>query len=108
MKTVVFNESNRAYYIAKKARIELDSDDKNTVKNDARFVVAYGMDAFLKIYPDAIEQSAKWHEQLLIEVERQKRVETSTLLTGIALASNAPYSKSAGRKLSNYIKDLIK
>lgn len=95
MKTVIFNENNRAYYIAKKARLELDNAVKQAAREDARFVLAYGMDAFMQLYPDALHQGMDWHVDLLKEVERLKRLELAENIAGMALATSAGVSKKS-------------
>lgn len=106
-KTVVFNEKNQHYYVAKKARIELARYDRGTIQEDARFVLAYGMDAYMKLFPDAINQPSSWHTELLLELERLKRIHTASELSGIAMAIAANMNKKSNRHFTKYIKDLI-
>jgi len=106
-KTVIFNEDNQNYYIAKKAQIELATFDKGTIREDARFVLAYGMDAYIKLFPDAIDQTAEWHSDLMQEVERLKRIQTASELSGIGMAIAANLSKKSNRHFTKYLKDLI-
>lgn len=107
MKTVIFNEGNQNYYIAKKARMELDTFDKGTVREDARFVLAYGMDAYIQLFPDALEQTSAWHSDLMLEVERLKRIQTASELSGMGMAIAANLSKKSNRHFTKYLKDLI-
>lgn len=109
MKTVQFLSDERAaYYKAKKSEQQRQEQQRQTIIDDALFIHYYGMDAYLKLNPDAIDYSISWHRQVLKELQNLDKVKLANHLTGMSLAYSASMSKKSSNKFKTMIKGMLK
>ena len=106
MNTTVFNTGRSEYYRQKKTRIRQEEAERALILDDAVFIKHYGMDAYIKLFPDAINQPMRWHMAVVKELQRLEKQELANLLTGMALAYSATQSKKSKRAFNNMIKGM--
>lgn len=107
MNTTVFDTGRSEYYRQKKTRIRQEEAERALILDDAVFIKHYGMDAYIKLFPDAVNQPMTWHMAVVKELQRLDRQSLANELTGISLAYGASQSKKAGRAFKAMIKGLI-
>lgn len=107
MNTTVFDTGRSEYYRQKKTRIRREDAERALILDDAVFIKYYGMDAYIKLFPDAVNQPMAWHNAVVKELQRLDRQSLANELTGISLAYGASQSKKAGRAFKAMIKGLI-
>lgn len=96
------------YYKAKKQRIAAENRRKIPIRRDALFISYYGMDSFLQLFPEALELSISYHEELLEELQRIERKREADRLVGISMAMASTKNKKALRQFKRHIKDMRK
>lgn len=106
MNKTVFDTGRSDYYRQKKATIRREEAERALILDDAVFIKHYGMDAYIKLFPDAVEQPMAWHTAVVKELQRLERQELANLLTGISLGYAATQSKKAQRAFNNMIKGM--
>lgn len=106
MNKTVFDTGRSDYYRQKKANIRREEAERALILDDAVFIKHYGMDAYIKLFPDAINQPMSWHMAVVKELQRLDRQSLANELTGISLAYGASQSKKAGRAFKAMIKGL--
>lgn len=106
MNKTVFDTGRSDYYRQKKANIRREEAERALILDDAVFIKHYGMDAYIKLFPDAINQPMSWHMAVVKELQRLDRQRLANELTGISLAYGASQSKKAGRAFKAMIKGL--
>ena len=106
MKKTVFDTGRSEYYREKKTRLKLEEAERLLIAEDAVFIKHYGMDAYIKLFPDAVNQPMSWHLAVVKELQRLEKQELANLLTGMALAYSATQSKKAQRAFNNMIKGM--
>lgn len=106
MNKTVFNTGRSSYYREKKQRLKLEEAERLLIAEDAVFIKHYGMDAYIKLFPDAINNPVSWHNSVVKELQRLDRQSLANELTGISLAYGASQSKKAGRAFKAMIKSL--
>lgn len=106
MNTTVFDTGRSEYYRQKKATIRQEEAERALILDDAVFIKHYGMDAYIKLFPDAINQPMTWHNAVVKELQRLEKQELANLLTGVSLAYAATQSKKARRAFNNMIKGM--
>lgn len=107
MNKTVFDTGRSDYYRQKKTRIRQEEAERALILDDAVFIKHYGMDAYIKLFPDAVNQPMSWHMAVVKELQRLDRQSLANELTGISLAYGASQSKKAGRAFKAMIKGLI-
>ena len=105
-KSEVFNSGNRDYYRKKKDKLSFQRSVDLVVREDAIFINYYGMESYLKLFPDAIDFSMEWHRGILRELKRIKNEDLRDYLYGIYLANGANIDKKAGREFKRLLKTL--
>lgn len=106
MNTTVFDTGRSDYYRQKKISIRREEAERALILDDAVFIKHYGMDAYIKLFPDALNQPMSWHMAVVKELQRLDRQSLANELTGISLAYGASQSKKAGRAFKAMIKGL--
>ena len=106
MNKTVFDTGRSDYYRDKKATIRREEDERALILDDAVFIKHYGMDAYIKLFPDAVNQPMTWHTAVVKELQRLEKQELANLLTGTSLAYAATQSKKARRAFNNMIKGM--
>ena len=106
MNKTVFDTGRSEYYRQKKNRIRREEAERALILDDAVFIKHYGMDAYIKLFPDAVNQPMAWHMAVVKELQRLEKQELANLLTGTSLAYAATYSKKAQRAFNNMIKGM--
>ena len=106
MNKTVFDTGRSEYYRQKKERLRLDEAERLLILDDAVFIKHYGMDAYIKLFPDAVNQPMSWHNAVVKELQRLEKQELANLLTGVSLAYAATQSKKARRAFNNMIKGM--
>lgn len=106
MNTTVFDTGRSEYYRQKKTRILQEEAERLLILEDAVFIKHYGMDAYLKLFPEAVHNPVSWHNSVVKELQRLDRQSLANELTGISLAHGASQSKKAGRAFKAMIKSL--
>lgn len=106
MNTTVFDTGRSDYYRQKKAIIRREEAERELILDDAVFIKHYGMDAYIKLFPDAVNQPMSWHNAVVKELQRLEKQELANLFTGVSLAYAATQSKEARREFNNMIKGL--
>ena len=56
MNKTVFDTGRSDYYRRKKTRISREEAERALILDDAVFIKHYGMDAYIKLFPDAVNQ----------------------------------------------------
>ena len=102
------SEERRNYYRAKKSEINNQSDAQKVIQEDALFIKYYGMDAYLKLFPEAAGFGIKWHREVIQELHKLERRQLGNELAGMSLAIASNLSKSSARKFKKVIKDMLK
>ena len=108
MNTTVFDTGRSEYYREKKTRISREEAERALILDDAVFIKHYGMDAYIKLFPDAVNQPMAWHNAVVKELQRLEKQELANLLTGISLGYAATQSKKARRAFNNMIKSMTR
>lgn len=108
METVVFDTGRSDYYKKKKSQRQQEEKDRQLVAEDAVYIKHYGMDAYLRLFPEAKDFPISWHRAVVKELQRLERQSLANTLNGFALASAAKYGKKAGKAFRSLIKDLTK
>ena len=106
MNTTVFDTGRSEYYRQKKTRIRQEEAERLLILDDAVFIKHYGMDAYIKLFPDAVNQPMSWHNAVVKELQRLEKQELANLMTGISLGYAATQSKEAKRAFNNMIKGM--
>lgn len=106
MNKTVFNTGRSSYYREKKERLKLEEAERLLIADDAVFIKHYGMDAYLKLFPEAVHNPVSWHNSVVKELQRLEKQELANEITGISLAYGASKSKKAGRAFKAMIKGL--
>lgn len=106
MNKTVFDTGRSEYYRQKKARIRQEEAERALILDDAVFIKHYGMDAYLKLFPEAVNNPMSWHNSVVKELQRLEKQELANLLTGISLGYSATYSKKDRRAFNNMIKGM--
>ena len=106
MNKTVFDTGRSDYYRQKKTRIRQEEAERLLILDDAVFIKHYGMDAYIKLFPDAINQPMSWHNAVVKELQRLEKQELANLLTGISLGYATTQSKKARRAFNNMIKGM--
>ena len=106
MNTTVFDTGRSEYYREKKARIRQEEAERALILDDAVFIKHYGMEAYIKLFPDAVNQPMTWHMAVVKELQRLKKQELANLLTGTSLAYAATQSKKSRREFNIMIKEM--
>jgi hypothetical protein len=106
MSETVFDTGRSEYYRQKKTRIRREEDERALILDDAVFIKHYGMEAYIKLFPDAVNQPMSWHNSVVKELQRLEKQELANLLTGISLGYAATRSKKARRAFNNMIKGM--
>lgn len=106
MNKTVFNTGRSSYYREKKERLKLEEAERLLIAEDAVFIKHYGMDAYLKLFPEAVNNPVSWHNSVVKELQRLDRQSLANELTGISLAYGASQSKKAGRAFKAMIKGM--
>ena len=106
MNTTVFDTGRSEYYREKKTRISREEAERALILDDAVFIKHYGMDAYIKLFPDAVNQPVSWHMAVVKELQRLEKQELANLLTGVSLGYAATQSKEAQRAFNNMIKGM--
>ena len=106
MNTTVFDTGRSDYYRQKKTRIRLEEEERLLILDDAVFIKHYGMDAYIKLFPDVVNQPMSWHMAVIKELQRLEKQELANLLTGVSLGYAATQSKKAQRAFNNMIKGM--
>lgn len=106
MNTTVFDTGRSEYYRQKKISIRREEDERALILDDAVFIKHYGMDAYIKLYPDTVNQPMAWHNAVVKELQRLEKQELANLLTGVSLGYAATQSKKARRAFNNMIKGM--
>ena len=106
MKKTVFDTGRSEYYREKKTRISREEAERELILDEAVFIKHYGMEAYIKLFPDAVNQPMAWHMAVVKELQRLEKQELANLLTGTSLAYAATYSKKDKRAFNNMIKGM--
>ena len=106
MNKTVFDTGRSDYYRQKKIRISREEAERALILDDAVFIKHYGMDAYIKLFPDAVNQPMAWHNAVVKELQRLEKQELANLLTGISLGYAATQSKKSQRAFNNMIKGM--
>lgn len=106
MNKTVFDTGRSEYYRQKKESIRREEAERALILDDAAFIKHYGMDAYIKLFPDAVNQPISWHRAVVKELQRLEKQELANLLTGTSLAYAATQSKKAQRAFNNIIKGM--
>ena len=106
MNTTVFDTGRSDYYRQKKAIIRQEYAERALILDDAVFIKHYGMDAYIKLFPDAVNQPMAWHMAVVKELQRLEKQELANLIAGISLGYAATQSKKARRAFNNMIKGM--
>ena len=106
MNKTVFDTGRSEYYRQKKTRIIQEEAERALILDDAVFIKHYGMDAYIKLFPDAVNQPMSWHLAVVKELQRLEKQELANLLTGISLGYAATQSKKSRRAFNNMIKGM--
>ena len=106
MNKTVFDTGRSDYYRQKKASIRLEEAERALILDDAVFIKHYGMDAYIKLFPDVVNQPMSWHNAVVKELQRLEKQELANLLTGVSLGYAATQSKKAQRAFNNMIKGM--
>ena len=106
MNMTVFDTGRSDYYRQKKTRIRLEEEERLLILDDAVFIKHYGMDAYIKLFPDVVNQPMSWHNAVVKELQRLEKQELANLLTGVSLGYAATQSKKAQRAFNNIIKGM--
>ena len=106
MNMTVFDTGRSDYYRQKKTRISQEEAERALILDDAVFIKHYGMDAYIKLFPDVVNQPMSWHMAVVKELQRLEKQELANLLTGMSLGYSATYSKKARREFNNMIKGM--
>ena len=106
MNTTVFDTGRSEYYRQKKTRISQEEAERALILDDAVFIKHYGMDAYIKLFPDVVNQPMSWHMAVVKELQRLEKQELANLLTGVSLGYAATQSKKAQRAFNNMIKGM--
>ena len=106
MNTTVFDTGRSDYYRQKKTRISQEEAERALILDDAVFIKHYGMDAYIKLFPDVVNQPMSWHNAVVKELQRLEKQELANLLTGVSLGYAATQSKKARRAFNNMIKGM--
>lgn len=106
MNKTVFDTGRSEYYREKKTRLKLEEAERLLIAEDAVFIKHYGMDAYLKLFPEAVNNPVSWHNSVVKELQRLEKQELANLLTGISLGYSATHSKKDRRAFNNMIKGL--
>lgn len=106
MNKTVFDTGRSEYYRQKKESIRREEAERALILDDAVFIKHYGMDAYIKLFPDAVNQPISWHRAVVKELQRLEKQELANLLTGTSLAYAATQSKEAQRAFNNIIKGM--
>lgn len=106
MNKTVFDTGRSEYYRQKKASIRREEAERALILDDAVFIKHYGMDAYIKLFPDAVNQPMTWHMAVVKELQRLEKQELANLLTGMSLGYAATQSKKAQRAFNNMIKGM--
>lgn len=104
--SIIFNANGRDYYRKKKDKLAFQRSIDLVVREDAIFIKYYGMDAYLKLFPDAEGFGMEWHRGVLRELARMKHEDMRDYLYGIRLAVGANLDKKAGREFKHLLKSL--
>lgn len=102
----VFNAERREYYIAKKRRLQADAIAREAVRQDALYIHHYGMDAYLQLFPDAVDMGVSWHEAVVKELEQMEREKLAQTLNGVSQAFAATQSKKGNRAFRSLVRAL--
>lgn len=108
MKTTVFDTGRSEYYRQKKSIRQQEEKDRQLVAEDAVYIKHYGMDAYIKLFPEALEMPISWHRAVVKELQRLERQSLANTLNGYSLASAAKHGKKASKAFRRMIKDLTK
>ena len=108
MNKTLFDTGRSDYYRQKKTRISREEAERLLILDDAVFIKHYGMDAYIKLFPDAVNQPMAWHNAVVKELQRLEKQELANLLTGISLGYAATQSKKARRAFNNMIKSMTR
>lgn len=108
MEKVVFDTGRSDYYKKKKSIRQQEEKDRQLVAEDAVYIKHYGMDAYLRLFPEAKDMSISWHRAVVRELQRLERQSLANTLNGFALASASKHGKKAGKAFRSLIKDLTK
>lgn len=106
MKTTLFDTGRADYYRQKQKRLQREKEDRSVVAEDAVYIKHYGMDAYMKLFPEAADMPVSWHSAVIKELQRLDRQELANTLSGYSLAASAPHSKKASKALRHMIKGL--
>ena len=106
MNTTVFDTGRSDYYRQKKTRIRQEEAERLLILDDAVFIKHYGMDAYIKLFPEAVNHPVSWHNAVVKELQRLEKQELANLLTGVSLGYAATKSKKAQRAFNNMIKGM--
>lgn len=106
MNKTVFDTGRSEYYRQKKTRIRQEEAERALILDDAVFIKHYGMDAYIKLFPDVVDQPMAWHNAVVKELQRLEKQELANLLTGTSLGYAATRSKKARRAFNNMIKGM--
>ncbi len=105
-KNNLLSEERVEYYRLKKEKNHVDNEINQSLANDALFIMNYGMDAYIKLYPDAIDNSAKWHDDILKTMIRLRKSEMADFLVGVELAVSAAIDSKTSSKFKKFISEL--
>lgn len=95
-----------AYYAKVKARRQAQNAMRDVVRQDAVFIHYYGMDAFLKLYPDAVDNSMEWHNAVVLELRAIEQRQLADTLVGIQSAVSASLYRKAAHRFARTIRNM--